>query len=104
MAFEVASVKPAQPGTSIVSTVPLFQGDAKPPGGRLQANFFLAAYIGFAYKIDTSEFKAMNEQLPSWANDLYLIDAEADGNPTKDQMRLMIAVAACRPVQAKGSF
>jgi len=88
MAFEVASVRlaksPRLPG------FPLNNGDAKPPGGRFSASFSLPAYIGFAYKLDGFQWKEMSAQLPKWANDDYAIDAEADGNPTKDQMRLMM--------------
>jgi bla regulator protein BlaR1 len=91
MAFAVASVKPA--------TAPRFpnpsldNGDAKPPGGRFSAGFSLPFYIFFAYKLAPYEAMAMNEQfrrLPKWANQGYAIDAKADGNPTKDQMRLMM--------------
>jgi uncharacterized protein (TIGR03435 family) len=32
----------------------------------------------------------MQAQLPKWANDNYVINAKAEGNPTKDQMRLMM--------------
>jgi uncharacterized protein (TIGR03435 family) len=65
-------------------------GDAKPLGGHFRANFILALYIGFAYKLAPSQLQPMFTQLPKWANDLYLIDAKAQGNPTKDQMRLMM--------------
>jgi uncharacterized protein (TIGR03435 family) len=36
------------------------------------------------------QVKETVSQLPKWANDNYAIDATADGNPTKDQMRLMM--------------
>jgi len=32
----------------------------------------------------------MYANLPKWANSSYLIEANTDGNPTKDQMRLMM--------------
>jgi bla regulator protein blaR1 len=32
----------------------------------------------------------MYAKLPKWANSSYLIEAKADGNPTKDQMRVMM--------------
>ena len=88
MAFDVASVKPAT--APRLPNLPLNDGDAKPPGDRFSASFSLPAYIAFAFKLDTFDFKAMSAQLPKWANDDYAIDAEADGNPTKDQMRLMM--------------
>ena len=64
--------------------------DGKPPGGHFRADFPLIIYISFAYKLEIYQSKTMNEHLPKWANDLYVIDAKADGNPTKDQMRLMM--------------
>jgi bla regulator protein blaR1 len=88
MAFEAASVKPAT--TPRFPSLPLDNGDAKPPGGRFSASFSLPLYINFAYKLDAFQFEEMLAQLPKWANQDYAIDAIADGNPTKDQMRLMM--------------
>ncbi len=90
MAFEVASIRLAKPGTFKLPTFFLDRGDAKPPGGRFSGSFPLGAYIGFAYKLDPFQEEPMRAQLPKWANDEYVIDAKADGNPTKDQMRLMV--------------
>lgn len=89
MAFEVASVKPTT--TPRLPNFPLDNGDAKTRGGRFSASFDLGAYIFFAYKLDPFELMAMSAQLPKWAmHQGYAIDAEAEGNPTKDQMRLMM--------------
>jgi bla regulator protein BlaR1 len=88
MAFDVASIKPAK--SPRLPNFPLNNGDAKPPGGRFSASFSLPAYILFAYKLDAFQGKEMNAQLPKWASEDYAIDAYADGNPTKDQMRLMM--------------
>ena len=88
LTFDVASVKPAK--SPRLPNFPLNNGDAKPPGGRFSASFSLPAYILFAYKLDAFQGKEMNAQLPKWASEDYAIDAEADGNPTKDQMRLMM--------------
>jgi hypothetical protein len=52
MAFEVASVNLAKPGTFTLPTFWLGLDDAKPPGGRFSGSFRLAAYISFAYKLD----------------------------------------------------
>jgi bla regulator protein blaR1 len=89
MTFEVASVKLAKPGTFTMPTFFLDQGDAKPPGGHFLGSWPLAGYIWFAYKLDTFQ-SDLRAQLPKWANDDYVIEAKADGNPTKDQMRLMM--------------
>jgi uncharacterized protein (TIGR03435 family) len=89
MAFDVASIKLAKSGTFTMPTVFLDQGDAKPPGGHFLGSWPLSGYIWFAYKLNTFQ-SDLRAQLPKWANDDYVIDAKADGNPTKDQMRLMM--------------
>lgn len=91
MAFEVVSVKLAKPGIFVQPNMFLDNGDAKPPGGMLRGNWPLLFYINFAYKLDLGQAEAMPAQLPKWArNQSWLIEAKADGNPTKDQMRLMM--------------
>lgn len=90
--FDVASVKP----TSTLgrrSSFPLDEGNAYVPGGRLSASFPLWFYIRFAYKIAAGdqERAAAVAHLPEWVDrDLFDIEARAEGNPTKDQMRLMM--------------
>jgi bla regulator protein blaR1 len=88
--LEVASVRPAKPDTFTPPTFFLDLGDAKPPGGRFSGSYPLASYILFAYKLQAFKFGEIGTQLPKWANDIYAIEAKADGNPTKDQMRLMM--------------
>jgi bla regulator protein blaR1 len=95
MAFEVASVKLAKPGTftlagAMASFRWLDRGDSKPPGGHFSASFSLGQYIFFAYKLEGFQIGGMLAQLPKWAGDDYAINAEAEGNPTKDQIRLMM--------------
>jgi uncharacterized protein (TIGR03435 family) len=90
-AFEVASVKPSVPGTWAPPNFPLDSRNAKTPGGRLRADFPLSAYTSFAYKLSSPESRAALDHLPAWiGTDRFTIDARADGNPTKDQMRLMM--------------
>jgi bla regulator protein BlaR1 len=87
--FEVASVKPAKSWHP--PNVPLSTGDAKPYGGRFSAIFPLIAYITFAYKLPPYLAEATTTQLPKWATTVsFEIDARAAGDPTKDQMRLMM--------------
>src|SRR5262249_6967850 len=92
-AFEVASVK-LDDGPFRPPNFPLDPGDAyRPVGGRFSADFPLATYISFAYKLSLSadQRQAMFAHLPEWvSNDRYAIEARAEGNPTKDQMRLMM--------------
>ncbi len=48
-------------------------------------------YIGFAYKLNGGQSLSLQPQLPKWATtDHFDIEARAEGNPTKDQMRLMM--------------
>jgi uncharacterized protein (TIGR03435 family) len=94
MAFDVATIKPAQPDKRIQPNVGLNMDDEPiPPGGHLLVQGTLPALIDFAYKIlSTREQQdAMLAHLPKWvASDSFVIEAKAEGNPTKDQMRLMM--------------
>jgi bla regulator protein BlaR1 len=90
MAFEVASVKPAT--VFRPPNFPLNAGNAHVPGGRFSATFPVGAYISFAYKLSIDEnHRIAGDHLPKWFSaDLFGIEARAEGNPTKDQMRLMM--------------
>jgi bla regulator protein blaR1 len=94
MAFEVASVKPSNPDKFTPPSFPLDAGDAfTPTGGRFSADFPLVVYISFAYKLQLTpgQMQAMTAHLPKWvASDRFSIQAKAEGNATKDQMRLMM--------------
>ena len=91
MRFEVASIRLENAGTFTQPNLDLSKNDTTiPPGGRLVADFPLVKYIEFAYKI-ADEGEAMIAHLPKWAaTDHFVIQAKAEGNPTKDQMRLMM--------------
>lgn len=97
MSFDVASIRQSKPGTFTPPNFALDNGDSyapfPDPGGRFTADFPLAVYIEFAYKLWlTPEQKdSMLAHLPKWvATDNFEIHAKAEGNPTKDQMRLMM--------------
>lgn len=96
MAFSVASVKPDTADMSpetVHANVSMGPGDYYNPTGGLfrTTDFPLDTYIGFAYKLNSNDFKALDDQLPKWAtNARYDIEARADGSPSKDQMRLMM--------------
>jgi uncharacterized protein (TIGR03435 family) len=96
MSFEVASIHPAKPGPFLQPSFSLgIEDEAIPPGGRFFASFALEDFIEFAYKImPTPEQRdGILEELPRWAkNEYFVVQAEAPGNPTKDQMRLMMQV------------
>jgi uncharacterized protein (TIGR03435 family) len=93
MAFDVASVK-LSTGPFVNPNVPLNAGDGfRPTGGYFRADTPLYIYLEFAYKIWPAgdQEREMLAHLPKWVTtDRYLIDARAAGNPTKDQMRLMM--------------
>jgi hypothetical protein len=87
-AFEVASVKPNRSDAPASSRFPLGPGDAHVPGRLfLATNQPLIVYLRFAHKCGQSDLLG----LPAWvSNDRFDIEARAEGNPTKDQMRLMM--------------
>jgi len=92
-AFDVASVKPNKSGNPPTANFPLGPGDVFPPnGGSFSAtNLSLVTYLFFAYKIMGNESQFVLPQLPGWAStDRFDIQARAEGNPGKDEMRLMM--------------
>lgn len=93
--FEVASVKVFKPSRDTIPRPPnmnLANGDGKPAGGRFYSQFFdVRTYIGFAYKLGPGEAGDAFDRLPKWARETsFEIEGNASGNPTKDQMRLMM--------------
>jgi bla regulator protein BlaR1 len=89
MAFEVASVKPTKKPRFPPGIFPLDIGNAKTAGGRFSATFPVKAFVAFAYKLLPAEISAKLPKSFS-QDDLFEIEARAPGNPTKDQMRLMM--------------
>lgn len=92
-AFDVASVKPNKSGNRPSSNFPLGPGDVfNPNGGYFSAtNLPLVTYLFFAYKIMGNQARYVLPQLPGWAStDRFDIQARAEGNPGKDEMRLMM--------------
>jgi len=98
LSFEAASIKLAGPNRFESANFALrfqdsFASDQN-PHGRLTAQFPLEVYIYFAYKLPNyprRQRDAMLAHAPKWAStDLYAINAVAEGDPTKDQMRLML--------------
>jgi uncharacterized protein (TIGR03435 family) len=90
--FDVATIKPSPAGTHPDSNFPL-GGDAYIPNGGLFAatGQSLASYIFFAYQIQGNQAQSLVPQLPSWVlRDRFDIEARAQGNPGKDEMRQMM--------------
>jgi uncharacterized protein (TIGR03435 family) len=99
MSFEVASVRQnnagffASGGPVPHSNLALDAGSGDPPaGGLLSAtNQPLSSLIMFAYKLRFNDARPLVSQLPSWWSAKgFDIQARANGNPTKDQFRLML--------------
>ncbi|NUQ27579.1 MAG: TIGR03435 family protein [Acidobacteriaceae bacterium] len=94
MNFEVASIKPDdgpfKPPSFALSADDWFSD----PNGRFHADFGLATYIRFAYKLwlTPEEERAMLARLPDWvkSGQRYEIQANAPPHLTKDQYRLMM--------------
>jgi uncharacterized protein (TIGR03435 family) len=87
-AFEVASVRSNKSTAQPLSRFPLGPGHAYVPGNLFSAtNQPVIAYLRFAFKLSRGE--ALD--LPTWVYDEHFdIAARAIGNPTKDEMRLMM--------------
>ncbi|MGO8717981.1 MAG: TIGR03435 family protein [Acidobacteriaceae bacterium] len=96
MEFEVATIPLNKPGTFMRPSFALDDGDSygsADPHGRFFAVFPLSVYIQFAYKLwlTQDQIHSMLANLPKWvATDSFVIQAVAPGDPTKDQMRLMV--------------
>jgi uncharacterized protein (TIGR03435 family) len=106
MAFDVASIKPSK-GAFVPLNFSLDPSeDYLATNGRLRANDTLASYIEFAYKVLWSEVGSRElSHFPKWLEtDLYSIEAQATGKPTKDQMRLMVQALLADRVQLTAHF
>jgi uncharacterized protein (TIGR03435 family) len=98
LSFDVASVRQnksgAPPAGDAPSTnFPLGPGSVYVPnGGYFTAkNQPMIVYILFAYKVQGNQAQELLKQLPGWVmTDRFDIQARAAGNPTKDEMRLMM--------------
>src|ERR1700722_15524538 len=92
-AFEVASVKRNTSGNMPRSNFPLnMNGIYAHTGGVFSATAFpLIPYELFAYDLAGYDLDNVAKSLPVWGRtERFDIDARAEGNPTKDEMRLMV--------------
>lgn len=92
MSFDVASVRQNKTNSGGNANVDLLPTDGfTPTRGIYRArNVGLPEFIEFAYKLPMDQFKTIVEQVPWLSETRYDIEARADGNPTKDQYRLMM--------------
>jgi len=91
--FDVASVK--QNRSDDRPTMNFSLGPSAmytPNGGYFAAtNMPVFQYIAFAYKLTNYQLMSLLRELPKWVTtDHFDIQARAEGDPTKDQMRLMM--------------
>jgi uncharacterized protein (TIGR03435 family) len=80
-------------GNPATANFPLGPGDVYVPNGGLFSaiGFPLVTYLFFAYKVIGNQGQYLLPQLPGWATtDRFDIQARAEGNPGKDQMRMMM--------------
>jgi uncharacterized protein (TIGR03435 family) len=92
-AFDVASVKPGRSSGQSASNFPLGPGDAYTPnGGYFSAtNLPLITYVAFAYKLMGNQVQILLDHSPGWVTtEPFDIQARVEGNPGKDQMRLLM--------------
>jgi bla regulator protein BlaR1 len=93
LAFEIASIKPNKSDAAPYSNFPLNAGGMYTANGGLfsATNFPLVTYIFFAYNLVGNQAHFLVPQLPGWVKtERFDIQARASGNPSKDQMRLMM--------------
>jgi bla regulator protein blaR1 len=94
MAFEIASVKPSQSEGRSTTNIPLLGEAYAPTGGLLSITHqSLVNYLRFAFKDMKLAYQATADLAgaPAWVRSQpYDIEARAQSNPTKDQMRLMV--------------
>lgn len=92
--FKFATVKRNTSGSDSSSmNIAIGPGDAySPTGGHFIAkNVPLVSYIYFAYKLTGSQLQLLVPHLPQWIlKNRYDIEARSDGDPSKDQVRLMM--------------
>jgi len=94
LAFDAASVRPSTQNSSLkgVDFLNPASDAAPPPGGLLSWNVSLPWLINFAYDLRSSQMRRRaREALPKWAqDDWYTIEARAEGNPSRDDVRQMV--------------
>jgi uncharacterized protein (TIGR03435 family) len=90
--FDVASVKPNKTDGPANLNIPLLGDIYTPTGGVFSGtNIRLATYIYFAYDLTGNQLQHLIPQLPNWVvTDRFDIEARAEGDPPKSQIRLMV--------------
>src|ERR1700691_5074840 len=94
LAFDVASVRLNTPESDLkgVDFLNPASDAGPPPGGLLSWNVQIPWLINFAYDLRSSQMRrSAREALPKWAqDDPFTIEARAEGNPSRDDLREMV--------------
>ena len=90
--FAVASVRENKSDGPANMNIPLLGDIYTPTGGVFSGtNIRLATYLYFAFNFTGNQMQLVLPHLPAWViSDHFDIEARADGDPTKAQMRLMM--------------
>jgi uncharacterized protein (TIGR03435 family) len=107
--FDIASIKPNKSGLppkgpAPNSIFPLGPGDVYVPNGGhfLAVNQTMLTYFRFAYKDIFYRLQYVLPQLPEWMRtERYDIEARVEGNPSKDDMRVMMQALLADRCQLK---
>jgi uncharacterized protein (TIGR03435 family) len=92
MAFDVASIRQNKTGGKSSMNVDPTPFDTFTPTGGLYVakNVAIAEFVAFAYKLTNKQLASFESQVRWSLEDLFDIEARAEGNPTKDQYRMMM--------------
>jgi uncharacterized protein (TIGR03435 family) len=89
-----SSFNPNSPGDISTFSIPFgLADDAQTDGLFTGTNLTLLNYMVFAYDLTGNQVEFLRSQLPNWAwenTENFDIEARVKGNPTKNQMRLMM--------------
>ena len=91
--FDVVSIHKSRPDAVPYTSVPLTSNDYYPPnnGVLTTRNVPLMNFIAFAFKLSGDQERATVTTAPSWvASARFDIEARSLGEPSKDEMRLMV--------------
>lgn len=108
LAFDAASIRPS-PQDFVLKGSDFLNpsGSAPPPpGGLFSWNVTIPWLINFAYDLRSSqERRQAREALPKWAqDDWFAIEARAEGNPTRNDIRRMVRSLLQDRFQFAGHF
>ena len=92
LTFDVASVRPGTQGAMKGMDFLDSGSEVAPSGGLFSWNVPLALLINFAYDLRSPHARREAGQgLPKWAQEKwYAVEARAEGNPTRDDVRRMV--------------